>query len=818
MKKAMMILLVVIFALSAVLLVACNAKVVKITLKDVPEKVNVGDTIEYEKISIDVEYEDGTTENVKLTAGVTYKPIDTSKYGTQTLTVSYKGASTSAFIKVVPADVNLDSVVVMGVLNTQGYRDYQKAIAEQSEKETEFYNRDVVYTVGNDNGYVFVPSVKYSLDGTIMPSPLPDSNVYTNFKLSIKNGNSWNELSETAQKTYLSNVENNIYYFTKQATNETFKLEVTLSDIYTLISPIPTTVTQIFEVVNGYNVYDAWGLSVLDNKNVKSWATIKSQDPLDWDNGKKLSEFGDVEQIVLHNDIEVTVDYLPDNYFWKENEEASRVGSTSYLGALNSVPDSLKEYLPGSLKEVWLGEDWEKDDNDKEQRGLYVSNGIGISGNCLTISYDSNLSAADKSSKGIYIVYDYKHKKTQTGKQHPESHYSLIMYTHATANGNDEESIKGTRTIKNVYFTGETQKTDDIADPSGIMMLSADITGLEIINTISTQWYCNVQVDGVGQGTLKLEDCKFYESFSQMVFSWGIPTIDVTHCEMKRAGGPLFIIQTRTGTGDDAKNRDSVVTIDSTSNMESWLKGTETWFEINDLPSAIVEQLFTIGTLPSTSLKRNYLNSEGQVNLLGVVIPDPGEVFQNQVAIPGVVNIGETVYSMDDEIFKAILALNAISNTGSTLAQSTLDAIGENKDVSALKAGYEGLVLSPVMPVYKSGTNYGYFDGKKFNQLSQMQQLYLGALQVQATLNDNANKLEAAGQTAQAAGLKALATQWGELAANANLTKVGTYKGATSEWDAGHMAFFVNPGGLNAASPNLKLKHFMVLFGEGAAA
>ena len=824
MKKALILILALLMVMSVVL-AACDVKAAKITLKDVPEQVTVGEQIDYSKISIDVEYEDGKTENLSLTAsGVTYKALDTSKYGRQLLTVSYKGATDQAYVKVVPANVDVEKVEVAGVTYSEGYNAYREAIKEKTNKDAEFYNRDVVYNVGNDNGYVCVPSVLYRYEGVMQSGYLPAESVYTTYKLSIKNGSNWDELSETQLETYLSNVENNTYYFTEQAENETFKLDITLSDIYNLISAnIPITVSQVFEVVSGYNVYDALGLSVLDNKNVKSWAKIKTE-KLDWDNGKALSEFADVKQVVIHNNIKVTADDLPDNYFWHVGDEAKREGSMSYNTAEGLVPTTLKDYLPGSLKEAWLGEDWEKLENDTEQRGLYVSNGIGISGNCLMLSYDSNVDAADKSSKGIYIVHDYKQTTTATDRQYPESHYSFVVYTHASAdktdggNEREEAKIKGTRTIKNVYFYGETQKTDDVSNPVGLMMLSADISGLEIINTISTRWYCNAQLDGVGMGTLKLQDCKFYESFSQMVFCWGIPQIDVIHCEMKKAGGPLFIIQTRTGTGNSGKNRNSVVNIDDASNMESWLAGAETWFDINNLPSATVEQLFAIGTLSDNVVGTHY-QKNGKVNVIAVVIPDPGDVFKNQIAIPGTINIGESVYSMDDEIYKTILTLNTVSETGSTLAGTTQTALGKQApaSIAQLKKGFEDLALSPVMPVYKSGTNYGYSDGKKFYELSQLQQLYGGALQVQSQLNTVAGQYEAGGDAATAAQLRALATQWGKLAATANLAKVGTYAGATSEWNAGQLAFWVNPGGLNASNPNLNLKHFMVLFGESAA-
>ena len=71
-------------------------------------------------------------------------------------------------------------------------------------------------------------------------------------------------------------------------------------------------------------------------------------------------------------------------------------------------------------------------------------------------------------------------------------------------------------------------------------------------------------------------------------------------------------------------------------------------------------------------------------------------------------------------------------------------------------------------------------------------------------------------QKAQAEQLKAqwqaLATKLGYVG-NLNIDESTWMQG----WNAGHLAFWVNPGGLDAAHPNLNLKHFMVLFGASKA-
>lgn len=93
---------------------------------------------------------------------------------------------------------------------------------------------------------------------------------------------------------------------------------------------------------------------------------------------------------------------------------------------------------------------------------------------------------------------------------------------------------------------------------------------------------------------------------------------------------------------------------------------------------------------------------------------------------------------------------------------------------------------------------------------------------VATQLEANATLLESAGDAQTATALKALASQWTELANKllpiASLN-VGDEAQWAQSWTESYLAFWVNPGGLvqEGQQPQYNVKHFMILLGEDNA-
>ena len=835
MKKILGIVLAVLFALSCILLVACNTAVTDLKFTDAPKQVKRGETVDYSKIHVEATLENGKTKTLALTdKGVTYDKISTAVANvTQTLTARYGGQTAEATIEVVEGEIDLSNAIINKFGQADGYSKYKEAIAISSTAQTGFYNKKA-YTVGNVNGYLLLPDVSAIVDGEIIY--LSHNQVHTTFKLYHKDSG-WTLLTGTNLDKYLAKAENNIYYFTKDAEHETFKLEVTLGEEYAV--QIPTmnkTIEQEFEVVNGYNAYDVLGLSVIDNCNIKSWAEKKDY-TFDWDDGKKVSQFNTVEQVILHNNITIKAADLPDNYFWKKGQG----GSVSYNDALSRSPEDLRPYLEGSLREVYLGEDWENGSNT-QQRGLFVSSGIGLNGNFLKVDYVDNINK--NGEKGLFIVHDFNQKSSDNIRSYPESHYSIICYREQ----GQLDGLNKVPVIENVYFSGETTKTEDITTPAGLMTVASDISEFNIRNTIASYWFSNLTLSG-DESVNNIDSCKFYYSFSQMMYAKNLGEINITNCEMKVAGGPLLIVI-------ETEDISTTLNIDSVSNMENWVTGSEVWFTINMKGSAsVIPQLLKVATVTDGVVGTHFASSrtitgesgkDEQVttaNLIAVLIPDPGKVMDNQDAIPGTFNIGtganKATYGMENSVFETIINLADIAKTGADLGTRTSNAFkamqGDTTSLDQLQAGFAEMAAMPQLqalklaPIYQCGNAYGMSTtGANFLSLvsggvvsQNITQLYMGVLQAINTMKDIPQAAELLTEWEE---LKTALQPLGELSASIQplgqeAWDAAKYAEYENQWKktftAGNMAVWVNPGGLDAEHPNPTLKHFMILLGEG---
>lgn len=841
MKKIIAAFVAALLCLSCFALVACNtvpATAIAIKEGSLQTTVKNNEEVDYTTLVVIVTYSDGTTKELAYNAtNVKYDPIDTSTTGVKLFTVTYLGLSAQQNITVEALDV--DDNIVIGFENTYGYRAYLKNIAEQSNKEEEFVKKDNGYAVGIDNGYKCVPvaTVDDGNQSTI------NENIKTTFQL-LQNGVA---LSDEDVAKYVS-AKDNIYYFTENALDKEFTLKIILDESYeTILGEGKNFITQDIRIVKGYNVHDELDLSVLDNLNNNSWADIKKA-VRPWNNGKTLVQFADVECVIIHNELTVTKDNLPSNYFWQKGEMSKGGNGISYADAEKRIPENYTDLLEGSIKETYLGEEWEEGQH-QNQRGLYTNNGISLIGNYLKLTYASGLSESVNQdgekivvaeNGGIYVVCDFNMTTEQT-HTYPESHTSFV----ATRRNTGEVVAP---TIENVYFVGQTKKTDNITAPAGLMMMSTEVAESVLSNVIANQWFCNVEIDGDPSGfdtSVTMTDCKFYDSFSQMVYSWYGKQIDVVNCEFKRAGGPVFIIQSAT-EADNNSFGGTVFNIDSTANMESWLTGAEMWFQINNLPSSNVSQLLGLsGNLDALgkNYKQEIEGDNGQKiarrNLIAVLIPSPSKVFDNQNTLLGEINIGgetKSVQGMNEGVFNSLLSLTETAATAKTLGEQLKGAYGAMLDeqtsaaLEQLIAGFgamsanQSLYAAKVAPVFKSGNDYILFNGSApTNLMSQdlagnVQLLYGGVLQIVKMLQGMATQLP----DEQKVVVEQTIAAWTDVANKlAPIGTVGAIDDTTwaANWAAntnGYATMYVNAGGLENPI-DFSIKHFVVLFGENTA-
>lgn len=790
MKKFTAFLLALTILVGCLAFVACDnkdkptAKLTGVAFKEgtVPAKVKQNQVIDYSTVKLVLTYDNNSKKEIALTdSGVTFEQIDVTTPGTKTLSVTYGEFTISQDIEVEEVINQMINIVSFEYPN--GYKYYLAQKGTQSNKETEFYKADEMYKVGSVNGYVCNVLAKAQDLKDLDKEPEYITNLKTTYKLYLNN----NEVAQADIGKYLSKVENNVYYFTDKAVGNQFKLAVTLNSGYkTGIAADKRTLTIEFEVVDGYNVYDAQGLSVLDNLDVKSWAKMK-ETKLAWDE-HPLSEYTDVKQVVLHNNITVEKKNLPDSYFWHKGDKATLSWEPSYESALNEcTPTHLKGLLEGSIKENYRGEAWEEE-GYRNQKALYVSNGIGVNGNYMTLGYKNGLTVEkDKETGkdvikadngGIYIVCDFNSSKDTI---YNEPHTSFMAY-----HKHGSENSQGTREVKNVTFIGNSGKTDIVNGPAELMMFQAKLDGIKLDNIIGNKWFCNAELD---LGTsVDITNCKFYDSFSQMVFGWYADTINVTNCEMKRSGGPLFILVTKTESEDrdEYKASNTALNIDSVANMNSWLTGAEAWFTINlgAESASMASQLLGLPKIVDNTAGSHFAQVSADYtvksNAIAVLIPTPGDVFKNTSSIIGKIKVGDTEYGMDDQTFKAIIGSSAEASVAPVFKSGSKDTSG----------------------TMGQNVNYGYIaaipDGKD---------VISGAAKL---LNPTAGIM-----------VPAIIQNWEVLGLQAQPTKEQATEIAnklwTDSWSKQHtdtFGLYINPAPLAEQSG---LKHFLMVFGEQTA-
>lgn len=794
MKKSVALLLAIMLVVSCLSFVACDntpdVKVTSISVKEgtLPTTVQQDTVIDYNKVIVVVKFSDGTTKELAVTSnGFKYQAVDTSVAGKATFKVTYADQETTVEVTVEAVEKNIYSVTEFS--NTEGYKMYEVNKAEQSNKENEFYVKDAPYTVGSVNGYVCNPKVIAVDIMSGNDDEVELKNVKTTYEL-FEDGSTTALTGDNLTK-YLAKVDNNVYYFTPAANDKQFRLKITLSEEYDTILDTPY-IEQTIKVVDGYNVYDAKGLSVLDNINNIAWAEIKDT-KLDWDE-QKLAEYVGVKQVILHDEITVKKTDLPAKYFWTEKDEAVN-GGISYTDALSRLPENMQHLLVGSLKETSWGEAWE--DASGRQRGLYASNGIGLNGNYMQVSYEDGLVVDDKGNVtapngGIYIAWDFNDSAKKSG--YAEPHYSFVAYKNV-----DETGANGNRIVQNVLFVGKTGKTDNTNLPAAIMMFHSSMTESKatLDNIVANSWFANVELNN--RTVLDISNCKWYSSFSQMVFGFYAKEINVTNSEMKRSGGPLFILQSATSDrGEDSvANESTVLNIDSTANMESWLSGREAWFAINTKEAmSMVNQLMMLSKIVDNTAGTSFFKMDGELaksNVIAVLIPSQADTFDNQSALHGKIIVGTNSYGMDDATFNAI-----ITNTANPAAA--------------------------VAPVFKLGAtdttstngqniNYGYITQMPTAETIGTMKLENPTLlaivpQLVQQITANPSAFAQYGITAESTSeeIQTVATQLAQ----------GTWENSMKTNHTGEFALYINPGALDK-TPNLNIKHFLMLFGAPVA-
>lgn len=641
--------------------------------------------LDYANILINVIYNDA---NLNETIAINdervtvLQDIDINEIGKQTLIVEFEGKQASVEVEV----VNSNAVLLTRITLPQSYKDFQLASAVKDESliaENEFAIKGKPYIVGNVNRFKFVPVMK-GLDMDTY-EPFDVENPITTYILQLKGENG--EYATVNSELYIESVIDNMYKFNTDAEGKEFKLIVSPdTDVYDVSSLATTTATIEFKVEKAYNVYDVYGLSVMDNLNVKNWAKIKDR-TLVYDD-KKLSEYTDVTLIVLHNDILVDADKLPSNYFWSEKTPGYDMALSNLKAAdnLSAGKVNLASKLVGSLRDGSGNDDMynhggnyynsanlntydEDGDGVKEdyveswdcvnmQKGLFNTNQCSISGNYMTIT------TKDSATRRLSTVISFDYKTDNTLKMtNPISHWSMFKFYKT---GTEKLSIN----VENVFMQGNMPKVNEGGLPAGLMGINTLIDELTVDNIITSQFYTHIICDETegAQSKLNFKNSRMSDAYSNMIYLWRSDVV-VENCIMKNAGGPLFILcDGERLVAEENSYPAAQLKVDEKSVLESYAAGTEAWYTIFD--ATLLFNMFKgMDTAMRAISGKTYVhnvNGAEQINLVAVIIPSPDTILSarsndDKLAVKGRFIKGEEVIDICDPIVEVVKGIGSVA-------------------------------------------------------------------------------------------------------------------------------------------------------------
>jgi hypothetical protein len=678
-KRIAIAVLAALLILAIVFAVSCNKestpKSIAFKQGTLKNAYKVGDTVDLSDARIIVTYDDGSTKELSLTAlGVTYTRFATDTAKSLDFEVKYMGLSAKAPITISqrdPSNPNTDpphypdpdpdpdpepepdltNISRFGL--PANYLAYQSAVREATSPsaEDDFAVKNVKYMVGSANKFLFLPDVygtnKEGVEGAF-------DTVDINVKVHVFDATTaqYVELADGEVATHVT-IDNNTYTFLESSVGNSYKIFITLADTYATTEGLEKTIEAEVTVVDGYNVYDEYGLSMFDTTDSGNFGVIRSR--TNAADSQPMNDYTDIKAIILHSDIVVTRDALPTQYFWTQYDE-------NYETSRAAVDSRYIDIFEGSLK------------SGNAHNALYTNTtNTALYGNYFTVSV-KGYSAADTDANGIYQVYgNSMNTANPDSVAYPMPSWSLFGYV--CDNGS----------IKNLRAEGNSAPSA----PSGLMFLYNNTHYTVIDNVVASNFYTHIYNDKLynsavvtemteknleNKYTMDLLNVRFYNSDSVMVYENSTKGVNIVDSVMKKAGGPVLLLVDKNDRTYNNLNADSALVgpiykVDADSILESWIDGSELWFKLNPAAKVIMPDIVAIDNVlagtgktfvkaesVTDSTKNPAVTAEvKRINMIALVMPSGDKLFNgNNDPVRGEVSVGGDSFYFSQNIYTTL--------------------------------------------------------------------------------------------------------------------------------------------------------------------
>ena len=574
------------------------------------------------------------------------KVFNFSQAITKDITVYAKWKKVKVELEIKPLSSSLNSNLVL----------YNANKSVKDNKKTEFFDLTKKYVVGDDNAWCAKPEVsfvKYNPEtGAVTPTKVSEWNY--SITIYLLNGETYEKIENSSDYIDSIDYKNATIDFSAKAIGNSFKVEVLADGLKE-----KDIMTFTFDVIDGYNVYDAKELSYIDNRTsgdeAAAWKAFKVENNLD-ENYKPTN-------LILHTNINITANDVP-TYFFYTKDELSKSDS-DYERALGSMKDVKNFYF--------------RDLKDNEEFNLY--------GNYFSLSIET-----------LKEVVRERGKITEEGTV--ISHTTLLRF---------EGSEKAHVTLQNTNFIGNAPRVENTIKAGGQICMKVQGPSFEAVNNITTCFFI-AYMPNVTYAPFLIDKCKAYDSFNSFIYNWGSCDVTLRDSEMIGAGGPVIIQDHVSPTASDGGS--VAKTKIENCNLSSYVVGQEGWFTVVNATAIVpliktLNQLFT--PLGKSFLKDNADHTLSYFNFICINKSGSAETITNE-KIKGSLSIDDSEFNFG-ETNPYIAALIASGAPVFQSSASTLEAGYGYTDGKGMYSVKKEQIINPADLLYQGEYLGLYYNG-----------------------------------------------------------------------------------------------------------
>lgn len=577
--------------------------------------------IDFKNVKVYLNNEDITNDLNKITASI----------GTKTVVIEYEGKRAELIITVSSAvdgggegSGNTETpttVIVAGYEAPAAYTEHlSKKNAGGTLKygdegyEAQFMTGGDMLVAGDDNAFKFLPTLRF-LNADNQPETAVTFKSVTT--VSLFEDGAYASLDSRAgadaniveyfsgDDVYLTaDVTNNTYDFAEIAIGKQFKLSVLPGSNY--VYPSKKAVEGEVSVVDGFNVYTAKQLSLIDNDTERT----------DWNDIKEAESLVGVDPaaIVIQNDINVTANDLPAAMQYTLDQEVVYYREADAATKANPIAASNQFLYDGT---------------DIFRRTIGEGQSFKVYGNYF------NLSLAN-----VPLVCSFVNEYEMDGYGADGSNSQLFKIEGTGSFSMNNLDVKGNANISDQVYVTEDGKNLAVYAGGLIFLKSQGCTSV-LDNILTRTNFIAFFPDGEN-GNFTIKNCKAYDSYANASYVWAKNTMSIENCDMARAGGPLILANH--AYPEDGDKKFPTVTADEKCTFKNFVTGKEFWFNSYGA-GAIITQLRALNVafagddekgiaglsrqlstaMTGTTVRKSFLDdlgANGKINMIYVLMPN----------------------------------------------------------------------------------------------------------------------------------------------------------------------------------------------------